>query len=265
MLGPSTIAALAVNDAQKASVENFIEKTMPRKHEYEVNDVFFVMMQPPVVGRDFKQTPLDILKTEMGQTEVTQELFEAVMGWNESTFLNNPPNPVENVTWFDCISFCNKLSELLGFQPCYEMADIRMSYRGSSISYARATWDEAANGFRLPTEYEWESFAKAGTQNRWAGTDEEVAIDDYVWHEENSGNEIHPVGEKLPNEWGLYDMSGNVLELCWDMFGGDRYYRAVRGGSYWNYADNCRVADRNWLDAGHRYSYRGFRICRTIK
>ena len=266
MQGPSTTTALITNEAQT----DIVEKAMSQKHKYEANGVSFIMIQPPLVNlRTMTSNPQDILNVEMGQTEVTQELFEAVMGWNISSSKKNPQNPVEDMTWFDCIAFCNKLSELLGFQSCYEMADIQMYNWGTIIKSARVNWDEAANGFRLPTEYEWKSFAKAGTQNRWSGTDKKVAIDDYVWHEYNSRYETHPVGEKLPNEWGLYDMSGNVWEWCWSEYAPSyentlTYRRPLYGGSNMSDVDGCQISEYTRSEPSGDPD-QGFRICRTIK
>ena len=132
---------------------------------------------------------------------------------------------------------------------------------------ARVTWDEAVNGFRLPTEHEWKSFAKAGTQNAWSGTNLKSELGKYAWYEANSGDETNPVGEKLPNEWGLYDMAGNVEEWCWDKLyeSNDEDMRVLLGGSFRYIADFCRVTDRDGGLACDPRSSRGFRICRTIK
>ena len=268
MQGPITITALVKNEEQKA----IVEKTRLQKREYEVKGLSFTkrlaftMVQPPVFNPDFTPNHPDILDIEMCQTEVTQKFFQAVMGWNDSKFQENHQNPVESVSWYDCISFCNKLSELLGFQSCYRISDIRINYQSKNIGSAVVTWDEAANGFRLPTVSEWGLFAKAGTQNQWAGTDVKSELKQYAWYNDNSGMEPHPVGEKLPNEWGLYDMTGNVSEWCWDKVSpSDDSMRKLCGGSYRDSADLCQVAKLRVGFAGNGDHERGFRICRTIK
>ena len=265
MQGPSMTTALITNEGQKVALE---KSMIPPLHKYKAEGVSFTMVQPPFLNPNGTVNPLNILNTEMGQTEVTQELFEVVMGRNRngSRHKNSPQNPVEMLTWFDCIAFCNTLSELLGLPLCYEMSDIEMSYVGSNIISAKVAWDEAANGFRLPESEEWQSFAKAGTQNRWAGTDDPQKLERYAWCKKNSGNEIHPVGEKLPNAWGLYDMTGNVREWCWDKYKGTAYNRRViHGGSVKFDADDCLVSVRTETDAHYRTDHLGFRICRTIK
>ena len=199
----------------------------------------------------------------MGQMEVTQELFQEVMGWNASKFQSDPKNPVETVTWYDCISFCNKLSTLLGFEECYRMTDVEMLY--VHIIKAKITWDESKNGFRLPTEYEWGFFAKAGTDNQWSGTNDVNDLVKYAWYDKNSNYETHPVGEKLPNEWGLYDMTGNVWEWCWDLYHpAEPKERVLQGGSFGVHAEGCRVALRIWSDEGDRFNFLGFRLLRSF-
>jgi formylglycine-generating enzyme required for sulfatase activity len=224
---------------------------------YQVGSVAFNMIQPPKISISY------VPSLEAGETEVTQELFQAVTGWNDSRFKDSPQNPVEEVTWYDCISFCNKLSNLLGLEECYRMVDVEMP--GVHIKKATVKWDETKKGFRLPTEKEWEIFAKAGTDNKWSGTNDENELDKYAWSWENAGRKTHPVGTKLPNEWGLYDMSGNVFEWCWDLYYPEEtQYRVVRGGSSWHNANYCWVAYRGGGDAGNRYDLRGLRLLRSF-
>jgi len=198
------------------------------------------------------------------------------------SYFKNPQNPVENVSWYDAIEFCNKLSQLQGLDGCYVLKDIstedKYGDEQNRIMSAQVTCDFNKNGYRLPKEKEWEYAAKAGTQNRWAGTNVEISRSerctyDYVWFRENSyvnddGDEqsTHPVATKLPNEWGFYDMSGNVAEWCWDKHETNKNSKTeqvIRGGGYAADSTNVRSASRYGYSPDY-YNYIGFRICRTF-
>jgi formylglycine-generating enzyme required for sulfatase activity len=201
----------------------------------------------------------------MGQTEVTQELFEAVMGFNPSEFKdkpNSPQRPAETVTWYDCIMFCNSLSERLGLKPYYTIDEVEKNSYNNIIKSAEVTVI-GGNGFRLPTEAEWLAFAKAGTENKWAGTSDRGKVKRVMWCDENSKNQTQPVAQLLPNEWGLYDMSGNVEEWGWD----EKYGKArFVGSSIWsNSPEYMHIKDVGSYSPDSRYGTIGFRICRTIK
>ena len=162
----------------------------------------------------------------IGETEVTQELWKAVMGSNPSSFSGNQ-NPVEYVSWDECQSFITKLNQLTGQK------------------------------FRLPTEAEWEYAARGGNKSKgykYAGSN---TIGDVAWYTSNSSSKTHPVKQKAANELGLYDMSGNVYEWCQDWYGSysssaqtnptgasSGSYRVSRGGSWLNSAQSCRVSYR---------------------
>ena len=162
----------------------------------------------------------------IGKYEVTQEEWQAVMGTNPSKFKGNR-RPVELVNWEDCQAFISKLNALTGKR------------------------------FRLPTEAEWEYAARGGNQSRgykYAGSNDVGSV---AWYDDNSGNKTHPVGQKLPNELGLYDMSGNVYEWCQDRYGGyssssqtnptgasSGSSRVFRGGSWYFNARDCRSSYR---------------------
>ena len=230
----------------------------------------------------------------IGETEVTQELWQAVMGNNPSHFNGSPAvgetqgkRPVENVNWYHAIAFCNKLSIKLGLEPCYtvRVGGNPVDFAALSFDqipiYYNADWNKAEldinkKGFRLPTEAEWEWAAKGGTDDKWAGTDTEAELTNYAWYGSNGGFETHEVKKKSPNGYGLYDMSGNVWDWCWDWKGDlpaslEADYagpasgsdRVVRGGSWGNSAIGCTVGLRGDFSPDIRCSYLGFRLaCR---
>ena len=168
--------------------------------------------------------------------------------------------------------FCNKLSELDGLDPCY---DIPEPFANDDDWAKKVKWKKDANGYRLPTEAEWEYCARAGQATMYSGGDD---MDEVGWYDENSGNKTHPVGLKKANGYGLYDMSGNVKELCWDGRGeyeeskivdptGDTSssVRVLRGGNWRRLAGYCRVAYRSSFSPSNRDYDRGVRFFRTKK
>ena len=184
----------------------------------------------------------------LGMYQVTQKQWVEVMGSNPSGFKGDDL-PVESVSWNDVQEFIKKLNHM-----------------------------EGTDKYRLPSEAEWEYACRAGTTTRYYFGDGESKLGDYAWYRENSGSKTHPVGQKKPNPWGLYDMYGNVWEWCQDMWH-DGYsapsdgsawecrsssYRVIRGGSLGNGVGYCRSAIRRLSVPGSRNNSIGFRVLRKL-
>ncbi len=207
----------------------------------------------------------------LGETEVTQELFDAVMGFDYSKFKESNKNPVEQVSWYDCVEFCNRLSDYFSLDRCYMLNNKNFTDRNYplSIKKANVTFIEGANGFRLPKEWEWQIAAMAGTNNLYAGANDDESLKRVAWFEDNSGKQTHPVAQKMPNEWGFYDMSGNVWEWCENSYEPDKNddpsaNRVYRGGGWRNDASYLRSAYRYYNSPSYRYTSLGFRVARSI-
>ena len=188
----------------------------------------------------------------VGQSLITQGLYEYVMGDNPSEFQGTNDLPVDTVSWFEILHFCNKLSNMQGFRPCYY--DIGSSVNGS------AEWDRSANGYRLLTEKEWEYIARANRNFEYSGSNdpEEVA-----WYDENSGDLSQSVGMKKENSFGTYDQSGNLYEWCWDLYKPDSAHRVLRAGSWDTDASYLRAAyRRHFYPALDDYDFGG-RLARS--
>jgi formylglycine-generating enzyme required for sulfatase activity len=224
----------------------------------------FGMGSPPdEAGRDPDETQHEVVLSSpffLGSTEVTQALFEAVTGLTPSEF-EGPQRPVEQVSWDDAVIFCNLLSEALGLQPAY-------AGEGNNV-----VWIRQADGYRLPSEAEWEYAARAGAVARRFAV--EGPLVDSAWHSENSGGQTHDVGQLLPNPWGLFDLNGNVYEWVWDRKGHYRLddvdpvgpesknlFRVERGGSFRNGERNTRLANRGRFEHYQRSFNLGFRLAR---
>lgn len=199
--------------------------------------------------------------------EVTQASFQAMLGRNPSKFVG-PDKPVDRISWLAAVQYCNMRSTREGFKPCYDPKTMACDF--------------SADGYRLPTEAEWEYACRAGTTTRWPFGNEAGELAKHAWFKANSAKATHPVKQKQANAWGLYDMTGNVAEWCNDYYA-EKYAadspqkdprgpaegkeRVLRGGSWAAGDDACRAAARlsqppGLADVCFGYEAYGFRCVR---
>jgi formylglycine-generating enzyme len=201
----------------------------------------------------------------MSKYEIQQSLYSSLMGTNPSNF-KGMDLPVERINWYDAVTFCNRLSDRDGYTKCY------------TINGTNVTCDWNANGWRLPTEAEWEYACKAGTSSDFYSGNIESDLASIAWYSGNSNDSTHIPGLKKPNKWGLYDIIGNVFEWVWDWRGdysggsvtgptgpASGTVKIIRGGSWHNGMVNgmSRSSFRGWMDTPSLWSStNGIRVVR---
>ncbi|MET9882075.1 SUMF1/EgtB/PvdO family nonheme iron enzyme [Streptomyces sp. NPDC006430] len=200
--------------------------------------------------RTQRRWSVDLAAYRIAAFPVTQEQYAELTGQRPST-ADGDRLPVEGVSWWDAVRFCNTLSERDGFTPAYHLR----------ADDEDVDWDTSADGYRLPTEAEWEHACRAGAAGPRYGP-----LDDIAWYRDNSQERIHPVGGKQPNAWGLYDMIGNVWDWCWDVYDAEVYgsYRVLRGGGWFDEHWSCRASARRRSHPTFRVEDVGFRIARSV-
>jgi formylglycine-generating enzyme required for sulfatase activity len=200
--------------------------------------------------RTQRSWPVEVASYELAAFPVTQALYAEITGRRPSTAAGDQL-PVEGVSWWDAVQFCNAWSQRDGFAPAY-----RLHADGEDIE-----WDASADGYRLPTEAEWEHACRAGTAGPRYGP-----LDEIAWYRGNSDERVREVGGKQPNPWGLYDMLGNVWDWCWDVYDAEVYgsYRVLRGGGWFDEHWSCRASVRRRSHPSFRVEDVGFRIARSI-
>ena len=260
------LAKEAIQDLDSFVKMDFTGMDMAKRFYLEKGN--FVFVEGGVFQMGIVSSEIELSSFWIGKYPVTQEEYEKVTGKNPSIFKGNPKNPVEQVIWNEAIEFCNQLNIQYGYSKTYDSKGNLLDTSGQITKDITKVY-----GFRLPTEAEWEYAARGGNQSKGFQYSGSNNVKEVAWYFINSKKSTHPVGQLQPNELGIYDMSGNVEEWCYDWYGelpGTKRQnpigpdsgsnRVYRGGS-WNFgAEFCRSAYRRHNDPDYRYGDLGFRL-----
>ena len=306
---PGVTDALSCQDLDNAEVEGFAtcSDVLCRHNKTECFDGppgfvrieagTFIMGSPESeFGHQIDESRHQVTLTHdfyLAEHEVTQGQWQTLIGNNPSRNNNGfcDTCPVENVNWWEAIHYANYLSESEDLTACYVLSGCNFNSVGADRECSDVTLQGGSGetvitpyeceGYRLPTEAEWEYAARSITSTKYAGSDD---VDEVAWYLDNAGSTTHAVKGKRPNAWGLYDMSGHVWEYVWDWY--DEYWfelsnipggvtdptgpnsgigRVKRGGGWFSRPQYVRVAEREYSPIGERDSYAGFRLARTAE
>ena len=199
--------------------------------------------------RTQRRWSVELAPYQLSTFPVTQRCYAQVVGHHPGA-AHSDLLPVAGVSWRDAVRFCNALSQRHDLPPAYTV----------HADTDHVEWDSSADGYRLPTEAEWEHACRAGTTGPRYGP-----LDEIAWYRGNSQERIHTVGGKQPNAWGLHDMLGNVWEWCWDVYDAEVYgtYRVLRGGGWFDVPWSCRASVRRRSHPTLQIDDLGFRIARS--
>ena len=253
--------------------------------ESKFEDMVFV--QGGKYQPSFADEEKEVFDIEVCKYPTTQKMWMEVME-NNPSYSKGDNRPVENITWWQALDYCNKLSEKYGLEPVYDLSKsaqgiLMIKELGGETVYPDVANFKNTEGFRLPTEVEWEWFARSGQIAIEQGTFDYTYfgsnnINEVAWYIKNSGRQTQDVGLKKPNQLGLYDCSGNVWEWCYDTtenieegknyiykaFDSSNIYRRIKGGSWVNVAEYCAVLFRSYPQDTNASNIIGFRLVRTV-
>lgn len=210
---------------------------------------------------------VEVAPFEIAVTVVTAGQWDALTG--AATDQDRGGLPKVDVSWRDAISFCNEVSARHGLTPAYTVTPVEppatdalwAPHDEPAPDDLHVAWDRAADGYRLPTDAEWQVACRAGSTGARYGR-----LDDIGWYEGNSGGSPRPVAGKVPNAWGVFDTLGGVWEWCWDLYDAEVYgpYRVIRGGGWSDPHWSCRSGVRRKTNPSARFDDLGIRLARSV-